>query len=159
MIFARAAVKGKREVRRVSECRQDVPGRGDQESDEESADGPKPLPGAPRKKLFGEEKIDKRGGHGENDGDQTLQEQTGSEAGGENERPVARMRFLFVERAKEGPHGEGDGKSQHDVWDLDPCEEEQSDARGDAKSGVKTGRPCECPHSESSCKPCKADRR
>src|SRR5437879_344616 len=69
VVFARAAVKGKREVRRVPQCCQDVPGCGDQKSDKESADGPKPLPGAPHKKLSGEEKIDKRGGTGENNRD------------------------------------------------------------------------------------------
>ena len=69
MVFARATMEREREVRRVPECRQDVPGCGDQESDEESADGPQPLPGASHQKLFGEEKIDERGAHGENDGD------------------------------------------------------------------------------------------
>src|SRR5260370_26742815 len=68
VVFARAAVEREREVRRVPQCRQDVPRRGDQKSNEESADGPQPLPGAPHKKLFGDEKIDERGGHGENDG-------------------------------------------------------------------------------------------
>ena len=74
-ILARAAVKSEVEVRRIAQCRQYVPGRGNQEYDECSTEGTYPSPGCSRKELPRQKHVDHPGGDREDDADETLQEQ------------------------------------------------------------------------------------
>src|SRR6266853_3825766 len=57
VIFARTAVKRKREIRWISNCSQNMPGCRYEECNEESADGAQPLQGTSHKKLLGHEEI------------------------------------------------------------------------------------------------------
>ncbi len=55
VVLTGPAMEGEGKVGRITERRQNVPGCGDQDNDEESADGPEPLPGSKREELFGQE--------------------------------------------------------------------------------------------------------
>src|SRR6266851_664262 len=81
VVFTRAAVKRKREIRRISKCGQNVPRRGNQKSDEESADRLQPLPGAMRQELLGQKKINRCCGNREDYANQTLKQYSCSQTG------------------------------------------------------------------------------
>src|SRR5579863_2748599 len=99
-----------------------MPGRGNKQDDEQSAEGMQLSPGLGRKQLMRDPKINDASRQWKQHSDQALQQKTESEIRGQYESPKSRMRFLFVQGAKKGPQAQRDRESQHDVRDQNPGE-------------------------------------
>src|SRR5208282_1090337 len=97
MVLAGTAVQRKSEVRRIPESGQNVPGSRNQNHDEDSAHGMETLPGSRGDELMRKAKVDEAGGQWKNDSNQTLQQETGSQACRKEECPETRMGLTFVE--------------------------------------------------------------
>ncbi len=125
-------MQGKGKIRRVAQRGQDVPGRSNQDHNQQAAERAKPLPGPRGEELAGKEKINQRGSHGKKDADEALEQKTQTQVYGQNVCPKTRMGFFLVEGAKKRPHRQGHGKHQHDVWDQDAREQKQADTSAHA---------------------------
>jgi len=157
VILAGAAVEGEGEVGRIAESGKDVPGRGDEYDDEGSGEEVEALPDFAGKKLAGEGEIDDGGAHREDDGDEAFEEKSDADGRSGDDGPGARMSFVGIEDAEEGPEGEGHGKGEDDVGNEDASEEEETDAGADAESGVKAGAFAEGPDAEGGSEKGEAD--
>ncbi len=132
MVLAGPAVEGEGKIRRVAQRGQDVPGRGNQDHNQQPAERAKPSPRLRGKQLAGKQEINQPGGHGKKDADEALEQEAQTEVCGQDEGPKTWMRFFRVECAKKRPHRQRHGKHQHHVGDQDPREQKQADTRGHA---------------------------
>src|ERR1700683_1617653 len=82
VILAGDALHGEAEVRRIAQRGEDMPGCGDEQENEDAAEGAQPLPRARGEELAGEEEIEERRAGGKDDADQALEQESESEAGG-----------------------------------------------------------------------------
>jgi hypothetical protein len=120
VILAGSAMQYEREVRRVSQCRQNMPWSRNQNHNQRTAEGMKPFPGSSSKELACKVKIDYPGSHRKYDADQALQQQPRPQAGREDERPQTRMGFFLVKSPQERPYCQSRRKGQNDVGNQNP---------------------------------------
>jgi len=102
VILAGTAVQSPREVRRIAERGEDVPGSGDDGEDKESAEGTKALQGTGSEELARNEQEKKRRGKGNHDGDEAFDEKADRQADGKEGGPELRTELGFIERSDEG---------------------------------------------------------
>src|ERR1700747_3768896 len=134
-----------------------MPGRGDQQHDHRTTQGPQPLPGSAGKQLFSKKEVDQSRRNGENNAYQTLEQKPGAEACSKNGRPKSRSFFLLVQRPQKCPESKCNGESEHDIGNLNAREEKQTDARGHTQSRIKPGSFSEGPHAERGGQKCERD--
>src|SRR6185312_11667299 len=139
VIFARRAAHGEFEVRWIAQRGENVPRRGDQKRNCESAPDVQRLPHAPVAQLPRDREIDQRRRYGKDDANQALQQQALADARPRKESPPAGMTLIFVYCAEEGPHGERDASGQEDIGNQNAGKQPKPEARGNAETGVKRG--------------------
>ena len=164
MVFTWRAAHGEFEIGRISQRCQDVPRRGDQESDQQAAPWTQRFPDPASRKLPRDRQINQCGGDRKHNSDQALEQQARSKARREDKCPPSGFARRLgpgidpLDRAQERPHGKRDAGGQHYVGNQNAGKQKQAETRRDDQAGVETRLASERPDSERGREPGKRQR-